>query len=311
MMESRSPHTALLGKVPRHPEFIRHNAASPLARYLLRWLEDGVGRLHAARSTLSGPPTCFVFTAPGEKTALVGVLAPSTDSLGRAFPLAIFQEVPTSAVVGRYSLLPEAFQPFFLAATGLTREAAELELEALLARAARLPEVGPGDTRVAERVREALLGEQRCDELLRHACGTGTPEGRYYALYTFLTACTGERPRERDMASVVLDCPFPAHLGPTLWLELSARLLRWSTSPPSFFWSEGEQPRLLLCLGAAPSTLLPHLAQPERASANLWPLRTERPAALARAKQALSPTQRRVIDSPSSTLEHLLRAFVQ
>ncbi|HSP81411.1 MAG TPA: type VI secretion system-associated protein TagF [Myxococcaceae bacterium] len=310
-MELQSPHTAVLGKAPRHPEFVRYNAASPLARYLLRWLEDGTGRLHAARSSLEGAPTCFVFTAPGEKTALVGVLTPSTDSIGRAFPLALFQEVPTATVAGRYALLPEAFQPFFLAATRLVREAASLELEALQARAQELPSVSAADTRVAERVREVLLAEPRCDELLRNASGGGSPEVRYYALHTFLTACAGERQRERDLASVVLDCPFPAHMGPVLWLELSARLLRWSAAPPSFFWSEGEQPRLLLCLGAAPSTLLLHLAQPGRASANLWPLRTERPAALARAKQALSPAQRRVIDSPSSTLENLLRAFAQ
>jgi len=310
-MEMPSPHTAMLGKAPCHPEFVRYNAASPLARYLLRWLEDGTGRLHAARSSFEGTPTCFVFTAPGEKTALVGVLAPSTDSIGRAFPLALFQEVPTSSVAGRYALLPEAFQPFFLAATQLTREAASLELETLQARARGLPSVSAADTRVAERVREMTLTEPRCDELFRSVCEDGVPEARYYALYTFLTACAGERQRERDLASVVLDCPFPTHMGPVLWLELSARLLRWSTTPPSFFWSEGEQPRLLLCLGAAPSTLLLHLAQPGRSSANLWPLRTERPAALARAKQALSPARRRVIDSPSSTLENLLRALVQ
>jgi type VI secretion system protein ImpM len=306
---TQAPHIGLLGKAPRHAEFVRHNAASPLARYLFRWMEEGTGRLHGARSALPTAAASFVFTAPGESSVLVGVLAPSTDSLGRAFPLAVFQEVPAVTVVARYALLPEMFQPFLRASAELLREAASLDVPQLQERAAKLPAARPGDLRVAERLREALLSEKRCAELLQHVNGDLPPEGRYYALHTFLTACTGERHREQGLASVTLDCPFPSHMGPVAWLELASRLLRWSSLPPTFFWSDGEQPRLLLCLGAAPPTLLLHLAQPARTSTQLWPLRTERPAAMAQAKQAMSPTQRRVIDSPSSTLEQLLRAL--
>lgn len=308
---TQAPHIGLLGKAPRHAEFVRHNAASPLARYLLRWLEESTGRLHGARCALATAPASFVFTAPGEDSVLVGVLAPSTDSLGRAFPLAVFQEVPAASVVERYALLPEIFQPFFRASVELLREAASLEVPRLQERIARLPTVRPGDLRVAERLREALLSEKRCTELLQHVNGDRPPEGRYYALHTFLTACTGERHRERNLASVMLDCPFPSHMGPVAWLELATRLLRWSSLPPTFFWSDGEQPRLVLCLGSAPPTLLLHLAQPARTGTHLWPLRTERPAALAQAKQALTLSQRQVIDAPTSTLEQLLRALAR
>jgi type VI secretion system protein ImpM len=301
----------LLGKAPRHAEFVRHNAASSLARYLLRWLEESTGRLHGARSALPSGPVSFVFTAPGDSSVLVGVLAPSTDSVGRAFPLAVFQEVPATTVVERYALLPEMFQPFFRSSAELLSEAASLDVSQLQERAAKLPTVRPGDVRVAERLRESLLSEKRCAELLQHVNGDGPSEGRYYALHTFLTACTGERQREQSLASVMLDCPFPSHLGPVTWLELATRLLRWSSLPPTFFWSDGEQPRLLLCLGAAPPTLLLHLAQPARTGTQLWPLRTDRPAAMANAKQALSTSQRQVIDSPTSTLEQLLRALAR
>ncbi|MFY0524004.1 type VI secretion system-associated protein TagF [Archangium gephyra] len=308
---TQAPHIGLLGKTPRHAEFIRHNASSSLARYLLRWLEEGTGRLHGARSALPTSSASFVFTVPGESSVLVGVLAPSTDSLGRAFPLTVFQEVPASSVVDRYALLPESFQPFLRASMELLSEAPSLEVPRLQERAAKLPSVRPGDIRVAERLREALLSEKRCAELLQYVSGEQPAEGRYYALHTFLTACAGERHREQGLASVMLDCPFPSHLGPTAWLELATRLLRWSSLPPTFFWSEGEQPRLLLCLGAAPPTLLLHLAQPARTANHLWPLRTERPAAMAQAKQALSPSQRQVIDSSHSTLEQLLSALAR
>lgn len=305
----QAPHIGLLGKAPRHAEFVRHNAASPLARYLLRWLEEGTGLLHGARSALPTAPASFVFTAPGEGSVLVGVLGPSTDSLGRAFPLAVFQEVPAETVVARYALLPEAFQPFFQASVELLREAASLDVPRLQERAAKLPSVRPGDLRVAERLREELLSERRCAELLQHVSGDRPPESRYYALHTFLTACAGERHREQGLANIMLDCPFPSHMGPVAWLELASRLLRWSSVPPAFVWSDGEQPRLLLCLGAAPPTLLLYLAQPARTGPQLWPLRTERPAAMAQAKQALTPAHHRVIDASTSTLDQLLRVL--
>lgn len=304
------PQIGLLGKTPRHAEFVRHHASSPLARYLLRWLEEATGRLHEARSPRPPSRASFVFTAPGEESVLVGVLEPSTDSVGRAFPLAVFQELPASSVVGRCALLPEGCQPFLRAGAELLSLAHTLELPQLLERADRLPPVRTNDPRLAERLRDALLSKEHCAQLLQHVGEARPPEARYYALHTFLTACTGERHREQGVASVVLDCPFPAHLGPVAWLELATRLLGWSTLPPTFFWSEAEHSRLLLCLGAAPPNLLLHLAQPTRSTPQLWPLHTERLVAMEHAKRALSPTQRQVIDSSSSTLEKLLRALV-
>ena len=41
---TQSPHIGLLGKTPRHAEFVRHNAAGPLARHLFGWMEEGTGR---------------------------------------------------------------------------------------------------------------------------------------------------------------------------------------------------------------------------------------------------------------------------
>ena len=305
----QSPHIGLVGKTPRHPEFVRHHASSPLALYFLRWLEEGTGRLHGVRSGGPMAPARFVFTAPGEDSVLVGALAPSTDSVGRAFPLAVFQEMPGSTVAGHFALLPERFQPFLRAGAELLDEAPSLEVGALKERVERLPTTRPGDVRLAERLRQSLLSEQRCAELLQHVSAERPEDGRYYALHTFLTACEGERHREQGLATVTLDCPYPPHQGPVAWLELATRLLRWNSRPPTFFWSEGVHSRLLLSLGAAPPGLLLHLAQPERTGAQFWPLHTERPAARAHARQALSAAQRQVIDSSTSTLEQLLQAL--
>lgn len=308
-MTVQSPRIGLLGKTPRQAEFIRLNAATPLALQLYGWMEEGVERARRARVDLPSEPVSFVFTAPGQKQALVGLMAPSMDSVGRAFPLAVFTEVVSAATAPRFALTPEAFQPFLRAASLLARTAAELDVPQLLERAAALPLPGPGDFSVAQRLRDAALAEHRTQDLLGPVV-EGTPDGgRYYALHTFLTACVGERGREQSPAGVALDCPLSSRVGPVAWLELSARLLRWPSQPPAFFWSEGERPRLLLSLGAPSPALFMALAQPGRPGAQVWPLRTERPAAIDNARKGLKAAARQVIDAPSTTLEQLLRAL--
>ncbi|WP_002639862.1 type VI secretion system-associated protein TagF [Myxococcus hansupus] len=306
-----SSRIGLLGKTPRQAEFIRFNAATPLALQLYGWMEGGVERAQRARVELPAEPVSFMFTAPGKKQALVGLMAPSRDSVGRSFPLAIFTEVPSADAASKLALTPEAFQPFMRAAGTLAQTAAELEVPQLLERAAALPLPGPGDFSVAKRLLDAVLAEHHTVDLLGPVVEGAPDGGRYYALHTFLTACAGERGKEQSPAGVTLDCPLSPRVGPVAWLELSARLLRWTHQPPALFWSEGERPRLLISLGAASPALFLALAQPSRPGAQVWPLRTERPAAIDNARKGLTAAARQVIDAPSTTLEQLLRALAR
>ncbi|RKH44617.1 type VI secretion system-associated protein TagF [Corallococcus llansteffanensis] len=312
MVVAALPHRiGVLGKTPRHAEFVRHNTASPLAQQLHRWLEEGMARVQRARAELPATPHRFVFTAPGQSTALVGVLTASADSVGRGFPLVVFTELSVTELAERYALLPEAFEPFLRAGSELVQEAPRFSIPELLERAALLNPPRPGDFKLAERLKGSILSEHSCAELLKPVCTDTPPEARYYALHTFLTACAGEHHREQGLAQVVLDCPLDGRMGPTAWLELASRLLGWTSMAPGFLWSEGSRPRLLLCLGAPTSALLLYVAQPDLASSQLWPLRTERAAALASAKRALTPAQRQVLDSSTSSIEQLLRAVAR
>ena len=308
-MAVQSPRIGLLGKTPRQAEFIRHNAATPLALQLYGWMEAGVERSRRARVDLPAEPVCFVFTAPGQKQALVGLMAPSQDSVGRTFPLAVFTEVSSADTASRLALTPEAYQPFLRAAGALAQSAAELEVPQLLERVAALPLPGPGDYSLAKRLLNAVLADHHTVDLLGPVVEGTLEGGRYYALHTFLTACAGERGKEQSPAGVTLDCPLSTRVGPVAWLELSSRLLKWTHQPPAFFWSEGEKPRLLISLGAASPALFLALAQPSRPGAQVWPLRTERPAAIDNARKGLTASARQVIDAPSTTLEQLLQTL--
>jgi type VI secretion system protein ImpM len=310
MSVSPSPRIGMVGKAPCNADFLRIHAASPLALQLQRWLSEGVQSTRTARCGLPEGTLSFLFTAPGERSALAGVLAPSEDGVGRAFPLAVFTELSGPALALRLSLLPLALQPFLSAAAVLLRAAASMDLSRLTHQVEALPPPSMEDFAAAERQLRTLLSERLGAELLAPLSRPGElPGSPYYAVHTFRVACAGEVHRQDAPAHIILECPLTEELGPAAWLELAARLLRWTAAPPALAWSDVPSPRLLLCLGSTASELFLHLAQPGRSGVRLWPLRTTRAAAIAQASQSLSPSQRRHIDSPTSTLEELLHAL--
>ncbi|MDC0711164.1 type VI secretion system-associated protein TagF [Stigmatella sp. ncwal1] len=301
--------TGVVGKAPFHADFIRINAASALSLQLHRWLTEGVEAAHAERCDLPSGVVSFLFTAPKEQNVLLGVLAPSMDGVGRQFPLAVFAELSAPAVADRLAPLLTACRPFLSEGAALLRAAPGMDLETLTRAVRELPLPRPEELAAAERYLQRQWAERRGKELLEPL---GPPDelpgGFYYALHTFLLACTGERDRQQAAANVILECPLNPALGPGVWLELAARLLRWPSMPPAFAWSEEGQ-RLLLCLGATVPELFLLLARPGRGSSRLWPLRTSLASAIERARRSLSGTQLRLIDSPTASLEELLHAL--
>lgn len=309
-VQAAATRTGMVGKAPFHADFIRINAASSLALQLHRWLAEGVEAAHAERCDLPSGVVSFLFTAPREPNILLGVFAPSRDGVGREFPLAVFAELPAPAVARRLAVLPTAFQAFLAAGTSLLKAAPGMDLGALTRAVGELPLPRPEELTAAERRLQKLWTERRATELLEPLGPPGgLPGGFYYALHTFLTACSGERGRQQAAANLILECPLTPAFGPGVWLELAARLLRWLSMPPAFVWSGDAQPRLLLCLGTMAPELFLLLARPGQGTSRLWPLRTTRASAIERARKSLSEPQRQLIESPTASLEELLHAL--
>jgi type VI secretion system protein ImpM len=305
-----APRTGMVGKAPCHADFIRIHASSPLALGLHRWLADGVEASRAARCELPSEVTALLFTMPGDKSVLAAGLAPSKDGVGRDFPLAVFAELPASVVASHLGALPAVLRPFLSGAAELLRASTALELPALTRRVEVLPLPRTEDFTAARGQCQDLLAGRRVTELLAPLSHPSEPPGSpYYALHTLLVACAGERQRQQAPANVILECPLVEGLGPAAWLELVSRLLRWPSTPPSFAWCGGAEPRLLLCLGATAPDLFLHLTRPGQGSARLWPLRTTRTAAIEHARQSLSTAQRQCIDSPTTSLQELLHTL--
>jgi type VI secretion system protein ImpM len=307
-VDARVRAVALLGKAPCQGDFIRHNAADPVSQHFHRWLEEGHEALHRANARLPAEPVSFVFTAPGGRQVLLGVMAPSSDKVGRAFPLAAYRVLDAAPAAEHLIALPEAHLPFLSAVRQLLADAATLPLETLVARLERLALVSPNPA--AADAHRAQVLTAPATPLVRCLAGEGLPAGvPYYAFRTFLMACSAERGREPVKPGVMLDCPFPEETGPFPWLELARRVLQWRTTPPALFWLQGGQRRLLMSLGPPPASSLMYLARPESSSTKLWPLWTRQEKAIESARQALTPVQRQAIEQPGLLLQELLGAF--
>lgn len=293
----------LFGKLPAHGDFVRLRAGGPAARALVAWLEAG----HEGAGGSAGPaPTRFLLRPAGADGAVLGVLAGSTDRVGRRFPLAVFTETAAPALGGAFPALPEGARPFLDAAAALVREAAALGQAELPARLDALPLPGAEALEGARRAAEARARATPAGEALARALGAD-PTQRQYALHCLRTACAAVRGRDAARAGAVLDCPAPQDVDRWLWLELARRALRWS-GPPSFAWGDEPAPRLLVSLGPFPAALLGWLSGQDRPDARRWPVTASRPAALAEAAGALGPALRATLGDPRTTLAALLEA---
>jgi type VI secretion system protein ImpM len=278
-----------LGKLPARPDFVRHHLDERISAQLEQWLEAGSQSLLQAKAELPDGFLRFVFSAPGCDSIAIGVLANSRDTVGRSYPLAIFTTLPSAPLPIEYSALPSAYEAFFADATAVLARAGSLELEAMRERVrAILPPTAAALEAAVEHSR-ALLRHADAPELLARAFDGGLENTEFYALFTLCAATTVVRAGPPSAPPTVLDCPIGTSTDLTAWLELARRRLTWHRDCPSFIWTSGPSPRLLLALGFAPPQLLCFVVDPGHNGARLWPLTTQKTDAIARAYNLLAP----------------------
>jgi type VI secretion system protein ImpM len=297
--------SGLIGKAPCQGDFVRLNATEPICHAFHRWLEEGNDALRQVPNAAVPKVTSFFFASRGERRALVGVMGPSQDKVGRQFPLAIVTVIDAVSAAAGFPGLPVTTAGFFEGAIAVLQDAPTLSGNDLARRVQSLPPLGPSELAAAQAETSRALSEKRARDLLA-LVDTG-PDAPYYAMRTFLWACQTERGQSAP-TRVTLDCPISSSMLATVWLELARRALG-PAAPPSFFWTPDDPlPRLLIGLGAPSSATLLYLANRQHASAKLWPLSTQQAQATAAAKQALSSSARAAIENPDSALHEFLTA---
>lgn len=309
------PLVGLYGKIPAQGDFLRLNAASPVALAFDTWLQESIEMRRRASGDTPPPAFRFFFRSSGQRTALVGVSVPSVDKVGRRYPLTIFAAL-SDLTSFPLAALPLAFAQFLDDAEALAQSAGQLDAAALSERAKALCVPTADDMNNAALGAAGLCARGAASDLQQELFGAEAPMA-FYGWRTFLAGCESARGQEPARPGITLVCPARTALARVACLALATRVLRWSY-PPSCFWngSHGTPDGRLLISASPPSvSLLGCLATgaPPVGSTKVWPLTTSVLTAVEEARQSLSPEARAAIEATSAgapaTVEQLLFAL--
>jgi type VI secretion system protein ImpM len=263
------------GKLPALGDFVRTPSASAEMMAFERWLthamETGEARVGAAWKSAfaAGAPHAFVWSGTLEKKArglLVGVVVPSTDSVGRSFPVVICAPVPLAAFGANTHLAPLVLHEFFqhaAAAAGRaarTRSQAEFHAQVSSVSPPSLDGVGAALARYG-----AWAKSRVASELWASVFGDDAERATRSALYLVVESTAAYRGQETPPLSLGLRVPLGTDTpsSAALWLDVVRSAAGWKTTLPTLFISLSAAPRALIQLGAeAPASVLADLYLP-------------------------------------------------
>lgn len=256
-------------------DFVRAGVATEVSRAFEEWLHQGVQYAHDKRGNawkvpfLSGNVYAFVFRLPvgGDRTSLLaGVLKPSQDSVGRAFPLAIYRALPED-IPG--PILPLVLGEFLDSAAQLALDAPAIANHAELDTRTRALTANLGD--VADAVRQLEwwrnnTGLAQAWSITFGSSNVDEPVNVLGALLEIVAPFWG-----KENSNTPLSIRLPLGVGgiasACFWLDLIRSSIRWRTTVPTFFWYfDGHSGDTLVQLGRTPPGSLIELWSPDARS---------------------------------------------
>ena len=153
---------AVFGKQPRSGDFLRVGSGGPAGEALEQFVEQGLAHAEGKRGSgwpaqyTAGATYAFVFRPPRStsvRDALVGVIKPSGDSVGRRFPLVVYAPTIPRSNAPWPHVLPIALGDFLDAAANLLIQADSMtgigDMQAALRHVA-YPNLSAGDQAAQE-----------------------------------------------------------------------------------------------------------------------------------------------------------------
>lgn len=256
------------GKLPVHPEFIKHNAARREARALDQWLQAGVslnarlGPREDAAAAAAGGLYRGLFAGTDDLAPTLFAVSPSHDRSGRRYPFVVFE-----VLGGRERALPTPMLPihgegFYQAAETVLRQPWRNEsVDTVLAwvervgQRPRLPGSGAGS-------------EAATAELLRGLYPELAPAAALACLRRSVELLRQVERRTAPRVPWGLRLPLQAEEpGRSIhwWLRLAERILGRDRWCPSLVWTSGSAetpPQLLLFFRTPPAQVAAHLLLP-------------------------------------------------
>ena len=265
-MSDRRTWASALGKVPWRNEFLSTSGLSSELRSLDEWLfRNADGGTALAETVAIGrreaPSYGFLMKLNhGDQAlrAVAGVVGPSQDQAGRAYPLAIAAPVTLAKDVQAHpEIAPVVLEPYW-----------HVAVDVLSAVRSAPPAVGDRSLeRLTEEPLESgasaleLYGGWACATAAGDLCSSLDRPFEWLALtaqgIVDVTAPRGRFAEAKPFPPIRVPLGRSAGGALCFWLDLLRRAARRSAPVPSFFWShDGEAGDALLCLGAPEESTL-------------------------------------------------------
>jgi type VI secretion system protein ImpM len=291
----------LYGKLPIQADFVRLNAGGFASGGFDRWLEDGVGAVHAARGTTKNTLVTFFAYAVSAPNACIGMIGPSVDKVGRSFPAALFAYLDAS-VSNASEFAAEALGGFLFEAQA---HVASLPTAQTVPNVAEIHVPSGVDQLSAARDAAKRLSEMNLRDTLSVVLGNEESSRWEHALATCIAACTTAKGRFPEKTAVTLDLPTSDDRARNFWLAMVNAALAWPTGAPSWLWdSDGD--RLLVALGPPSPSLFVALALPEWAGSRHWVIRANNAGSSAAA--ALPSSCQQLLNKEDATVGDFLES---
>jgi type VI secretion system ImpM family protein len=276
---------AVFGKTPRMGDFLRVGSGGSAGAELEQWVEQGLGVAESKRNSAwpssfaAGATYAFIFRPPRSsnvKDALVGVIKPSKDAVGRRYPLVIYAPAIPRSTVPWPHILPMALGDFFDTAATVLFEADTVsgaaEMQAAIKRVTH-PNLADADRNAQEY--EAWATTTPLEQAWNVVYGGEQSLAHFRAVHTIWEAIAPFR--GDDMASTKVGLRLP--LGPggiaaaTFWLDAVRRLARSPQQVRTTFWCfDGSSGTAIVQLGDTPASSLTELWLPDTNSEYLCDL---------------------------------------
>lgn len=287
------------GKVRTRADFVRIAHHYPAALALDGWLEKAVEDTLLAGASLPDRPAHFVFAAPGESWALLGLLVPGRDRVGRTFPTAIFAALPDWALAAALPCLESSCGPFLDRLHVLAAERDTLDIDALAERCAAVAPPSMADFSHAMQTPPPWQ-EAAPEAFHARVFGPAHADAAPLAYAALIDTVATLRQAERTVAKVI-DCPIERAEDAAFWLSLH-QALQPDPTPHTCFWS-GDAGHLWIASRLAPVQSLRFLARPQTRHRQKVSLYGEQ--ALAQGQDALQQAVRESVQE-SKTLQDLI-----
>jgi len=304
---------AAFGKLPWAGDFLQEGHP-PGKEVLLDWLERGIAvganRGNGWRQEFEeGVQKGFLFPASSD-TLLAGVLASSSDTVGRRFPFVVYTAFDSESITLAPHAVPLLLGPF-LHGAGEQVLRLQHEQSELSAAIAQLDVPNFGALSAHQDGYTAWTQGEKIASAGAAIFGADWLDSFAYALYMTWEAIRPFRGQESPPTPLSVRYPLGAGLAgaATFWLQVVRLCAGWKKTTPLCIWSfEPERPWLTVQLGAVSPQTFADVWQRTPASEDLCNLMEPKSTGLAMLT-TVRPDLANILRHPDATVDQLLSAF--